>query len=92
MSGKRAMPTDDELLGLLPKSSSYISEDMIRSTIPYTDDSDNQVETVTDTGVNDTETEIYTEESIPTEPTSENQVVSGEQNTSGTPTEGELDA
>ena len=69
MSGKRAMPTDDELLGLLPRSSSYISEDMIRSTIPYTDDSDNQVETVTDTIVNDTETEIYTEESILTEPT-----------------------
>ena len=69
MSGKRAMPTDDELLGLLPRLSSYISEDMIRSTIPYTDDSDNQVETVTDTIVNDTETEIYTEESILTEPT-----------------------
>ena len=69
MSGKRAIPTDDELYGLLPKSSSYISEDMIRSTIPYTDDSDNQVETVTDTIVNDTETEIYTEESILTEPT-----------------------
>ena len=68
MSGKRAVPTDDELYGLLPKLTSYISEDMIRSILPYTSDSYNQVEAVTDTGVNNIETEIDTEETIPTEP------------------------
>ena len=72
MSGKRAMPTDDELLGLLPKSSSYISVDMIKSILPNMGTSEDIDSKITDTssGVNNIETEIDTEETIPTEPVS----------------------
>ena len=49
MSGKRAIPTDDELLGLLPRSSSYISEDMIKSTLPNMGTSEDIDNKTTDT-------------------------------------------
>ena len=49
MSGKRAIPTDDELYELLPKSSSYISEDMIKSTLPSMGTSEDIDSKITDT-------------------------------------------
>ena len=49
MSGKRATPTDDELLGLLPRSSSYISEDMIKNTLPNMGTSEDIDNKTTDT-------------------------------------------
>jgi hypothetical protein len=63
MSGKRDIPTDDELYGLLPKSTSYISEDMIKSTLPNMGTSEDIDSKITDTssGVQEPDVKTNTE-------------------------------
>ena len=63
MSGKRAIPTDDELYELLPKSSSYISEDMIKSILPSMGTSEDIDSKITDTssGVQEPDVKTNTE-------------------------------
>ena len=49
MSGKRAMPTDDELKALLPSAMSYITEDMLRGIEPdVVENTENVSETTSD--------------------------------------------
>ena len=63
MTGRRVIPTDDELYELLPKSSSYISEDMIKSILPSMGTSEDIDSKITDTssGVQEPDVKTNTE-------------------------------